>query len=160
MYKAFRIQAGLVWGWNMDQVHVSKAEPLLCRCDLYYTVMIVVSSSGYLFACSSPGSSLLTTIKAMLVTYTAKTFKGSKVSVHVACTHVWEQSSKRSKRLRHQSLVYCQISGHTSYWFDKKQWYCIVFERVWKDKGHDRNCSDTFVFWGWFPLGCVKNKVF
>ncbi len=35
----------------------------------------------------------------------------------------------------------------------------IVFERVWKDKGHDRNGSDTLVFGGNSPLGYVKNKV-
>ncbi len=35
----------------------------------------------------------------------------------------------------------------------------IAFERVWTGKGHDRNGSDTTVFWGWFPSGLCKNKV-
>ncbi len=32
----------------------------------------------------------------------------------------------------------------------------IVFERVGKDKAHDRNGSDTLVFWGRFPSGLCK----
>ncbi len=38
----------------------------------------------------------------------------------------------------------------------------IVYARVWNDKGHDRNCSDTLVFWGDYPLhalGYGNNKV-
>ncbi len=35
----------------------------------------------------------------------------------------------------------------------------IVFARVWKDKDHHRNGSDTLVFWWWFPSGLCKNKV-
>ena len=47
------------------------------------------------------------------------------------------------------------MGGHTSYWFDDKQ--CYPF---WKSKGHDPNCSDTFVFWGCFQLlSYVTNDV-
>ncbi len=33
-----------------------------------------------------------------------------------------------------------------------------VFERVWRDKGHDCNGSDTLVFWGWLPFGLCKKE--